>query len=157
MAKRATGEESVRHTQTERSGKTLQDSVTDCGEVFWRRWVGPKTRKERRKYRGKTERRCSGWVQLGGHAAWAFSTSGFTWLEALRRLLGGVAQHYSFASAASDAAVLLLLLPCSTFARAWSAVWARVLAVSVAVALRRGRLRRAGATVRFLDSGLLRV
>lgn len=91
--------------------------------------------------------------------------SWFTWLEALRRrlllrLLWGIARCYGSASATSSAAVLMLL-PCGAFAGARSTVRARVLDVSLAVALAlalgRGRLRCARATVRFLDSGHLRV
>lgn len=105
----------------------------------------------------KTNRRQNRWV-WGGHAAWASFASWFTWLEALwwllLRLLLGFTRCYGSASAASIAAVLTVL-PWCAFAGAWSAVWARVLAVSVALALGRGRLGCARTTVRFLDSGHL--
>lgn len=105
----------------------------------------------------KPNRRQNRWV-WGGHAAWASFASWFTWLEALwwllLRLLLGFTRCYGSASAASIAAVLTVL-PWCAFAGAWSAVWARVLAVSVALALGRGRLGCARTTVRFFDSGHL--
>ncbi|TNN56363.1 hypothetical protein EYF80_033399 [Liparis tanakae] len=81
----------------------------------------------------------------GEHAHYAVSL-------ALRQLLlRGIARRYPDG--------VLMVLPCGTFAGARSAVRATMLALSVALALAlgRGRLRCARATVRFLDSGHLRV